>query len=266
MSADPQKPRKILVVHGVQIGSNDDLHQDTLIKELVLSRIGNIPLTFECELFRYEDINDNALKKYNNLISLLVQNPIGAAVGKEALDLVGDVVISLENGSCAHKIREKLKDKILEIYKTGNPCYVVAHSLGSIYTFDVLNALIGENGLFNRASRKTWPIQGLITIGSPIGLDMFHNSREEVKSFGLGDKWFRWLNIWDPNDPVVSGDIFGNYLVGNRIAEKYISGDINQGWVIRDIVTDTGKAWLMAHTAYWHVAVVGDKIVDLVTA
>lgn len=266
MPVDPRKPRKVLVVHGVQTGTDEDLCQDSLIKELIQSRIGSIPLTFECELFRYEDINDEALEKYKRLISLLVQNPIGAAVGKTVLDLVGDVVLSLQNDSCAHEIRKGLREKILEIYGDGNPCYVVAHSLGSIYTFDVLNGLIGENGLFDRLSRKTWPIQGLLTIGSPIGLDMFRNSREAVKPFGSGDKWFRWLNIWDPNDPVVSGDIFGNYLVGNCIAEKYLSGDINQGWVIRDIVTDTGKTWLMAHTAYWHAAVVGDKLVDLVTA
>jgi len=266
MAVDPQKPRKVLVVHGVQMGANEDLCQDAMIRDLIKSRIGDIPLNFECDLFKYENIEDDALKKYNQLISLLVKNPIGSAVGKAVLDIVGDVVLSLQDGSCANKIRSGLKKKILETYDAGNPCYIVAHSLGSIYALDVLNNLIGQGGLFDRSSRKTWPIQGLLTIGSPIGLGMFRKGRASVSPLGPGEKWFRWLNIWDPNDPVVSGEIFGNYLVGNRIAEKYVSADTNHGWVIRDIVTDTGKTWLMAHTAYWQTAVVGDKLVDMVTA
>lgn len=266
MAVDPGKPRKVLVVHGVQTGTNDDLNQDRLIKELITSRIGNIPLVFDCLLYKYEDIEDEAIRKYKALLNLIVANPVGSALGSAALDLVGDVVLSLKNGSAAHQIRKGLREKILEIYEEGNPCYVVAHSLGSIYSYDVINGLIGSNGLFDRESRKTWPVQGLLTIGSPIGLNMFRKNRKAVKPFGVGNKWFRWINIWDPNDPVVSGEIFGNFLVGNRIAEKYLTGDTGQGWVIRDVVTDTGKMWLMAHTAYWHSAVVGDKLVDMVSA
>src|SRR5262249_58349135 len=109
--------------------------------------------------------------------------------------------------------------------------YVVAHSLGTIYTFDVLNGLIRDGGYFDRGSRKTWPVQGLLTIGSPIGLEMFRiKGRDAVKDFGAGDKWFRWLNIWDSNDPVVSGRIFGQHLGVYKIAEQFLSGDANQGW------------------------------------
>jgi hypothetical protein len=65
----------------------------------------------------------------------------------------------------------------------------VAHSLGSIYAFDVLNSLIGDGEHFDPGSRKTWPIQGLLTLGSPIGLDMFKvTGRNSIRDFGLGDK------------------------------------------------------------------------------
>ena len=266
MPVDPTLPRKILVVHGVQT-SPDNLNQHTLVDELIKTRIGNIPLSYSCELYRYENINADALEKYKDLLNLLVANPVGAVVGDAVLELVGDVVISLENGSTAETIRQGLRQAILDIYAASNPCYIVAHSLGSIYTFDVLNSLIGDGEHFDRTSRKTWPVQGLLTIGSPIGLDMFKNTgRNAIKDFGAGDKWFRWLNMWDPNDPVVSGNIFGEHLSGYKIAENFLSGDPKQGWVIRDIVTDTGKSWLMAHTAYWHSSAVGDKLVDMITS
>lgn len=267
MAVDPAKPRKVLVVHGVQTGTDSDLNQDRLIDELIKSRLGNIPLAYECSLYRYENINDAALNKFNRLIDLLVKNPVGQIVGKKVLDLVGDVVISLDKGSTANKIRAGLRKAIIDIFDAGNPCYLVAHSLGSIYAFDVLNQLIADGGYFDRSSRKTWPVQGLLTIGSPIGLDMFRiTGRNKIANFGAGDKWFRWLNIWDHNDPVVSGNIFGQFFSQYKIAESFLSADPEQGWVIRDIAADTGKAWLMAHTAYWNSPVVGDKLVDMITS
>lgn len=267
MPVDPKLPRKILVVHGVQTGTDADLDQDRLIDALIKSRLGNIPLSCKCTLYRYENINDEAQKNFKRLTDMLVKNPIGQVVGKEVLDIVGDVVISLDNSKTANTIRQGLKQAIIDIFNAGNPCYIVAHSLGSIYVFDVLNQLIADGQYFDRNSRKTWPVQGLLTIGSPIGLNMFRiTGRNQINDFGLGDKWFRWLNIWDHNDPVVSGNIFGQYLPQYKIAESFLTSDPKQGWVIRDIAADTGKAWLMAHTAYWHSPVVGDKLVDMITS
>jgi hypothetical protein len=266
MPVDPSLPRKILVVHGVQ-SSDTNLNQDVLVNELITSRINNIPLAYTCELYQYENINVDAQQKYEKLLDLILAGPIGEILGDAVLEMVGDVVISLENGATAEIIRQGLRQKILEIFAAGNPCYIVAHSLGTIYTFDVLNSLIADSGYFDRSSRKTWPVQGLITLGSPIGLDMFRVSgRDSIKDFSAGDKWFRWLNIWDSNDPVVSGNIFGQHLSGYKIGEEFLSGDQNQGWVIRDIPVDTGKSWLMAHTAYWHSPIVGDKLVDMMTS
>lgn len=266
MSVDPSKKRKIIVVHGVQIGSDEDQKQDESITELVNNRLGNIPLKFEAEMYKYENINDAAQKKMRRLFKFISNAPVGGVVVDTAIDLVGDVVTSYLDTSTAAKIREGLKKKIIECYDEGNPCYIVAHSLGSIYAFDVINELIRDKNYFNRDSRKTWPVQGLVTLGSPIGLAMFKDShRKRVADLGQGLKWFRWVNFWDRTDPVVSGNIFGKQLKGYDIAEKYQSGSPKQGWVIRDKAVDTGKAWLMAHVAYWENPVVGDALVEMIT-
>lgn len=265
MAVDPAKPRKVLVIHGVQTSSNAALNQDSLIAELLASRLGNMPLQFETDLYRYEDLNDEAQAKYQALLQLIVANPVGQALASKALDLVGDVVTAKLNTSTAAQIRAGFKNKILSIYETGQPCYIVAHSLGSIYAFDVINELIKDKRFFDRNSRRTWPVQGLITIGSPIGLNLFRKGRSKVNPLGVGNKMLRWLNYWDRNDPVVSGKVFGQTLQGFEIAERYRVNADDFGWVIRDRPVDSGKVWLMAHTAYWESPVVGDGLFDLVT-
>jgi hypothetical protein len=266
MPVDPSKPRKVLVVHGVQSGTDVDLDQDHLVAALIEARLGGLPLQYEVDLYRYENINDRALAKFKRLIGLIAATPLNAIVANTVLDLVGDVVIALADDSTAAGVRAGLRKRIVETYELGQPCYVVAHSLGSIYAFDVINELMKTSGYFERGSRKTWPVQGLVTMGSPIGLGMFRiGSRRRVANLGQGTKWFRWINYWDRTDPVVSGQIFGKHLTGLRIAEKYLAPDLKQGWVIRDRPTDTGKVWIMAHVAYWQNPMVGDGLVDLIT-
>ena len=46
MPVDPTQTRQVLVVHGVQITSEDQLDQDRLIDELIRNRMGSIPLRF----------------------------------------------------------------------------------------------------------------------------------------------------------------------------------------------------------------------------
>ncbi|MFT5658607.1 MAG: hypothetical protein ACI9KN_001888 [Gammaproteobacteria bacterium] len=85
-----------------------------------------------------------------------------------------------------------------------------------------------------------------------------------MASLGSGTKLLRWKNYWDRNDLVVSGSIFGKQISGFDIAEKYITRSAEQGWFIKDIPVDTGKNWLLAHTAYWEDAKVGDGLVSLI--
>ncbi|MFI5308393.1 MAG: hypothetical protein ACHQ53_13635, partial [Polyangiales bacterium] len=214
MSVDPTKPREILVVHGVQTGTDADLDQDVLVRNLVQSHLNGVPLAFSTDLYRYENINDEAQAKLQSVLgavgsALLDEVPLGSVIvglAQKAVDLVGDVVIALDDGSTAHLIRNGLCDRIMQTYTTtGAPLYLVAHSLGTVYALDAVNQLIRErpSGVFDRDSRKTWPVQGLITLGSPLGLQMFGAGRA-LAPLGAGRKWFRWFNYWSRTDPVVS--------------------------------------------------------------
>jgi hypothetical protein len=266
MSVDPTKQRKIIVVHGVQTGEDEDQNQHESIADLIASRLGNSSLDFITQMYRYENINDRAQNKFKRLVRLIAGTPVNRKIASSVIDLVGDVVISLSNGSTAAKIRKGLKEEILQHFTAGNPCYVVAHSLGSIYAFDVINELMKDSHYFDRGSRRSWPVQGLVTLGSPIGLGMFRaHGRRSVTNLGQGTKWFRWKNFWDRTDPVVSGSIFGRQINGYDIAERYRRDTPDQGWVIRDVPIDTGKVWLMSHVAYWEHPLVGDVLVDMVT-
>lgn len=262
MSVNPRLQRKILVVHGVQPGTDADLNQHLEIKELVIDRLNGVHVDFDTEMYRYENINDDAQRSFRNVLEIFTANLAATQVIENAADVIGDVVLSLRNGTTAQAIRDGLTQKILESYEAGNPLYLLAHSLGSVYAFDVVNQLMKKNRYFNRNSRKTWPVQALITIGSPLGLRMFR--RNKVTNMGPGRHYFRWLNIWDPTDPVVTGSIYGKPYQGYKIAEKFSHAET--GWIIQDESVDIGRVWLRSHTGYWNNAILGEALIPMITS
>lgn len=267
MPVDPRKKRQVLVVHGVHTGADADQNQHRAIEALIRARLNGIPVRFACQMYRYENVNDAAQKKLRRLFVLLSTALTGQRLLSEvrgfSVDLIGDVTIALKNDATAATIRRGLRDRILEIFDKGHPLYLVAHSLGSVYALDVVNELMRDRALFDRNSRKTWPIQALVTLGSPLGLSMFR--RNKVEKLGRGRHFFRWLNYWARTDPVVSGSLYGRPRQGYRIAGRFHTASEDSGWFIQDHVVDVGKVWLMAHTGYWHHAPIGDDLAALIT-
>jgi hypothetical protein len=261
VAVDPTKPKRVLVIHGVQSGEDADQNQHKLVEELIKNRLNNAPLRFDTEMYRYENINDQAQRRLRQVFKLFLTNIIAEKVVDLTADIVLDVLIALKDDTTAQKIRQGLVDRLLEIHEEGNPLYLVAHSLGTIYAFDAVNQLIGTPGLFERDNRKSWPALGLITLGSPIGLRMF--KRNQVKPLGQGDKFLRWINYWDRTDPVVSGSFYGKPHEGYVIAEQFTTKSDDCGWIIQDKVVDVGKAWLSAHVGYWSHPGLGDDLVSL---
>jgi hypothetical protein len=272
MTVDPTMKRIVLVVHGAQFASNADVKVHQALEADLRARLpAASTLDFACEKYAYEDLNDQVKNAYYGVAGKLFtalgkMQPLTALVTDVAVDVALDVVINLADGTTAHEIRKGLKDAILFYYEAGNPCYVLAHSLGSIYAFDVINELMSEAPYFHRSSRATWPVQALLTIGSPIGLGMFRNKRPAVARLGSGAQYFRWSNMWDRGDPVVSGRVFGGLEQQAEIAEKYRTGDPDLGWDIHDHVVDTGKVWIASHTAYWTYPAVLDHLLGLASS
>jgi len=51
MAVDPTKPKRVVVVHGVQSGTDADQNQHQLIEALIKTRLNNAPLRFETEIY-----------------------------------------------------------------------------------------------------------------------------------------------------------------------------------------------------------------------
>ena len=272
MGVDPTKPRKILAVHGVRTDRDDTIKCHEVLRELIIDRLDNMPVNFEIEMYKYENLNDAAQDRLTKVLDFFLNKlidkvPFGRLLGSlidQGLDLVGDVLIKLREGTTALMIRDGLVERVEQIYAEGNPLYIVAHSLGSIYAFDAVNQLIKNTQYYDRNSRRTWPVQALVTMGSPIGLSMF--KRRRVRKLGEGRHYFRWINYWARTDPVVSGSFYGKPYAGYQIAERFSTNAEECGWFIQDRVLDLGKTWLMAHAGYWQDPGIGDDLVTVITS
>jgi pimeloyl-ACP methyl ester carboxylesterase len=101
------------------------------------------------------------------------------------------------------RIRPTIRSRALEALRAGaarpGPHLVIGHSLGSVIAYDVLTGVA-----------ETPPVDGLITVGSPLGIS-------EVQE-ALAPPWTRkngwperclaerpWHNVFDPLDPVCGG-------------------------------------------------------------
>lgn len=270
MSVNFSLPKKVLVIHGVQGGSDSDQNQNQVIEENLSQHLSSV--NYNTSMFTYEDINDQAQQTTKRIFSALAGNPIGALVAASAVDIAGDVIIALQEGDVYDEIINKLCDKIMASFTLGEPLYIVSHSLGTIYAFDAVNKLMQENDLFLYNQKETWPIQGLVTLGSPIALSMFTRDWHKITSLlpagqevdDENTQLFAWQNYWDPTDPVVSGSVLGLPWSEEAFKERF---DDNKtyplGWDIKPRSVITGKAHLLAHIAYWEDSFVGAGIAQM---
>ncbi len=276
MPIDWTKPAEVLVVHGVQTGSSADVDCDAKVRRIVERNLASSHLEreFGVSSYVYEDVNDDAVRFYELLAqAILSGQPLAGAALGTAIDLVGDVVIAAAGGSTAGRIREGLRAGIMAAYEAGRQLVVVAHSLGTVYALDVVNGLIGEDDVFVGDERDSWPVQGLVTMGSPLGLEIdlgpieiFESRRIET----LPDAEFEvfpWHNYFNALDPVVSGRVFGAPVEvrGSRgpVERRYGRETDAARWLLQGHRITSGRQWLLAHTAYWKNPRIGGKIVDL---
>lgn len=261
MPINPFNRKKILVIHGINPGTDEDIIGH---KRLIKALSNRAPDSFEYDvsIVKYESINDKAQLKFFTFNSEFLASLMAERTISYTVDLVGDVFVYINQGDAALQIRKKIKDSIMEnYYNEGCPLTVVAHSLGSLYAFDAIGELIIENpNLFDPNDRKTWPVQSFVTVGSPIGLVFF--SERSLPAIGQGQSQLRWYNFFDRNDPVVTGNVFGQQTFIHQFAEAYHA----DGWFIKDVEVVNGGKWLTSHTSYWENNTILDHIISLASS
>ena len=276
MPVDFKKPAHILVVHGVQTGEDKDIEAAQQIRTLVTRSLSDCHMEkdFVVKGYLYENINDKAQNFYKKIGSALTRStPLAGNALKTFIDLVGDVVIAAKNNSTAHEIRQGLREEIMKSYRSKNQLIVVAHSLGTIYALDVINELIGSKRYFKGDKYNTWPVQGLVTLGSPLGLGLEIGGlkifeKRQINSLRDAEfSLFSWHNFYNRLDPIVSGNIFGAPvgIDGSKgpVETRYGPSVLASNWRLRGHVVTSGQQWLLAHVAYWNNPTIGDTLVDM---
>ena len=275
MAVDYTNPAHILAVHGVQLGEDEDIESGNLVRDLVNRSLSDssVEKDFVVNQYNYEDINDDAQKLHQLIASALAAGvPILKPVLGGMIDIVGDVLSAAWENDTADEIRVGLRDAILSAYQSNCQLIVVAHSLGTVYALDVINDLIDDSAYFKGDDRTTWPVQGFISMGSPLGMAMdiagtrIFAKRKIHSIQGAHYCLFPWHNFYNPLDPIVSGDVFGSpvpmELAKGPIERRYGPSVKASNWMLRPHVVTSGEQWLMAHTAYWTNPSVGDQIMN----
>lgn len=278
MSVDFKRPTHIIVVHGVQTGEDEGVKSDEQIRALINRSLADIQVEkeFVVKGYFYENINNEAQDFYRLIAQAIsLRKPLLGPSLDTVIDLVGDVVTAAKNTSTAHIIRKRLKDEILKSYRSYSQVIIVAHSLGTIYALDVINELIGNSHYFKGDDRTTWPVQGFVSMGSPLGLALNIGGVEIFEKRSIRSirdtkfSLFPWYNFYNRLDPIVSGNIFGMPAVIDEVKgpveTRYGPSVRKSNWLLRGHPVTSGQQWLMAHVAYWNNPMIGDRLVDLIT-
>jgi len=186
-------------------------------------------------------------------------------VAKMVVDYLVDVVTYARNR------REIMMHCEAQVLSLGPGRPMIAHSLGSVIAIDLVTKWLIE-GRFAGAP-ETWPIAGLVTIGSPLGIDvplidaLGFTDRADVlaalpEELALERPW-RWISITDPNDVVVQGELW-DAVTGRRSPRLEAHEGYRRLGVDHLPDIDTGGI-ISAHGGYWTHASVAQAMLELLT-
>lgn len=127
-------------------------------------------------------------------------------------DYALDVVVYAGRG-CRELVMTRVS---AQIHSAGPGRVLLAHSLGSVVAIDLLMDWLRSGAISSAKPRHQWPIAGLVTIGSPLGIDVpfasgagFLDRAAAAQGVPGAPPDFRWINIADPQDVVVTGARLG---------------------------------------------------------
>lgn len=278
MPVDLNQPPHVLVIHGAQRGRASQVKAEKKIRQLVATALAarNIAEDFEVRQYVYESTKDrHPTVQLGKLVSLAIARgrPLAGFALATAVDLVGDVLLGVADGSTAAQVRAGLKAAILESHAAGHRVLVVAHSLGTVYALQAVNELLAESPQhFAGDDRRRWATQGLVTLGSPLGLDfrlfgLHVFPRIPLSNVPSDCERFPWHNFFSRHDPIVTGRVFGECMVCTEsespVERRYRDHTDAAGWLLQGHHVRTRTRWLTAHAAYWTAPAVGDRLVGM---
>lgn len=278
MPVDLAKPPHLLVVHGVQRAKGRSVKLDRAVAKLVADALAacGISEEFRVRQYVYEQRKDrHPTVQLGKLVSLALTRgrPLAGLALATAVDLVGDVLLSVADGSTARAVRAGLKAAILESHAAGHRVLVVAHSLGTVYALQAINELIAESPQhFTGEDRRRWATQGLVTLGSPLGLDfrllgLHIFPRIPLAPLPAASERFPWHNFFSRHDPVVTGRVFGECMICTEtespVERRYRDHTDAAGWLLNGHHVRTRTRWTTAHSAYWTAPAVGERLVGM---
>jgi hypothetical protein len=258
----------VLVVQDFRIGIESDDSTQSLLKQSHLSKLADLTsidnFHYVIETFTFDNIHSEAVDSFRAMSESIYSSPPNSIITPATLALINDVVNSLNSSSTAHEIRLGLKEKILQIYRQGNPLYLVAQGLSSVIAFDTVNDLMKNPAYFDRRDPLTWPVQGLLTLGSPLAAELFNiEQSREITSLGKGPFVFNWRNYFDTSDPFALGQVFGSLIKNNSIESRFMASIKQHGWFVKDYPIYTPVEGYETHSAYWDNSDVGEALLNM---
>jgi hypothetical protein len=182
----------------------------------------------------------------------------------EVADMVADVFI-YDGITRTQRIKKVVLAQILAARdESGRGVILHGNSLGSVVGLDIIADLIESGQIGADVPRKDWPIRGFLSTGSPLALDVpfvtgYLDRASRLKRL-LPTKLtgFPWLNLYDFNDPVASGNLFG------LASDPSLLANIRGYRLLRltDLSPDSGFH-VRAHSEYWGHETVAQHVVAL---
>lgn len=182
----------------------------------------------------------------------------------DVADMVADVFI-YDGVKRTSRIKKVVRARVLAARAaSGRGVILHGNSLGSVVGLDIISDLIEEGEIGASVPRKDWPIRGFLSTGSPLALDLPFSTGYVDRANRLQRllpkalSAFPWLNLYDVNDPVASGLLFGTAAHPSLLARLRGYRKLR----ITDLSPDTGFH-IRAHTEYWGHETVAQHLVAL---
>lgn len=196
-------------------------------------------------------------------------------IRKLFVQYMGDVAVYVDSHTLDRfdDMRKRIKARVFDLAKAvySDPQYehvaLVGHSLGSVITYDTLNALINHdelNGKILDAAKRT---KLMLTFGSPLDktafifaaqIDTTTETREALAATlqpliqeYVPYRDVKWINIHSPRD-IISGAL--------DFYDDPKAKDFSDGRKVHNIVDEDSMIPLVAHTEYWNNAKVFDAL------